>query len=270
MLKRISSLFVLTFCIFLPVAGQGFVPQAPHLIYLMIEKIRQPVGLEAHQTKNVLSYEDQGKGIRQVNETLTYSFPGRLRIQNVSEETAGFTIESESGFVKVKDSQVIAVEKSLVDLYTDILLYRDHESLLAHLAHAGIDTANVSFQRYNDTICFVLGAPDAGLWIDKESLFPLKYVVRKNGWTVEFFYENWQRVSRTWYPMSGSIFLDNQLVATINVDYFELKAIKSDSLFDVEYAKSMYQKPNIDESHQESSEVKELDRSIDNFKKLYE
>ncbi len=270
MLKRFQSAFFILICILIPGTGEGFVPQAPHLLHLVIEKIRKPVGIEAYQTKKVLNYEDVTKGFNTIEEKLIYVFPGRLRSQMISDIATGFSIETESGFIKVMGERIIATAKSSIDLYTDILLYRDHESMLAQLDHAGIDTQNVSFHRYNNKICYVIGTPDAGLWIEKDSFFPIKYVIQKSGWKVEFFYDDWRKVSRTWYPMAGSIFLDDQLVATINVKYFELKAQVSGSMFDLDHVKSIYPENKLDVADPDESQVDELDRSIEDFKKLYE
>jgi outer membrane lipoprotein-sorting protein len=171
---------------------------------------------------------------------------------------------------------IVSHDKPLVDLYTDILFYRDYESLLNQISLAQVDTDKVSFQRYNDTICYVIGRPLAkgkpfsGLWIEKDTILPLRYVVIKNGLLAEFVYHNWQRFSRTWYPMQVSIFLDNQLFATIAVKSFDLKSGFSASLFDIEYNERLYPMNNTDALDENSKQIDELDKGMENFKKLYE
>lgn len=279
------AFFILFFnLVFILASGtaEAFVPRTPHLLHLVIQKIKQPVGIQAYQTKKILNYKDTGKGFTQLEEKLIYAYPNRLRSDIVSDTVTSFSVESDFRFVKVMEGVIVSHEKSLLDLYTDILLYRDPESLLNQLDLAGIDTTTVSLQRYNDTICYVIGSPFtltgtrekgkpyAGLWIEKDSFFPVKYVVEKNGWLVEFFYNNWQRVSRTWYPMQVSIFLDNQLFAMVHVRSFDLKSGFSSSLFDIEYIDRLYPENGPDSFNENLQEIDELEKRIEDFKKLYE
>lgn len=276
MKKRFFSAFFILFLILLSNRGEAFVPQSPHLLHLVIEKIKQPVGIEAYQTKKILNYEDAGKGFDEFEEKLYFLYPNRFRSEIISKTLSSFSVESDFRFVRVMDGVIVSQDKPLVDLYTDILLYRDHESLANQLVLAGIDTTKVSFQRYNDTICYVIGRPlekgkpFAGLWIEKESFLPIKYIVEKNGWMVEFFYGNWQKVSKTWYPMQVSIFLDNQLFAMVNVRSFDLKSGFLPSLFDIQHIKQLYPKNDPGPFDENTKQVEELDKRMEEFKKLYE
>ncbi|MCK5696463.1 MAG: hypothetical protein KAH62_07735 [Desulfobacula sp.] len=269
-------LFFNLFFILVSGTGEAFVPQTLHLLHLVIQKIKQPVGIQAYQTKKILNYKDTGKGFAELEEKLIYAYPNQLRADIISDTMTSFSVESDFRFVKVMEGVIVSHEKPLVDLYTDILLYRDHESLLNQLDMAGIDTTKVSFQRYNDIICYVIGRsvekdkPFAGLWIEKESFLPIKYVLEKNGWLVEFFYNKWQRVSKTWYPMQVSIFLDNQLFAMVHVRSFDLKSGFPSSLFDIEHIKQLYPENDPDFFDKNLQEIDELDKRIEDFKKLYE
>ena len=268
--------FFLLFFILTSGTGEAFVPQTPHLLHLVIKKIKKPVGIQAFQTKKILNYKDMEKGFVPLEEKLIYSFPNRLRSQIISDIKTSFSVESDFGFIKVMEGVTVSRNKSAVDLYTDILLYRDHETLLNQLVLAGVDTTKVSFQRYNDTICYVIGRslekgkPFAGLWIEKDTFLPIKYVVEKSGWLVEFFYSKWQRVSKTWYPMQVSIFLDNQLFAMVNVKSFDLQSGFSPSLFDIEHIERLYPINDPDSLDENFKQVDELDKRIEDFKKLYE
>ncbi|MBT3176533.1 MAG: hypothetical protein HOG03_01110 [Desulfobacula sp.] len=256
--------------------GEAFVPKAPHLLHLVAEKIKQPVGIEAFQTKKILNHKDGEKEYIELEEKLIYKKPNQLRTEIISDKIISFSVESDSRFVKVINGVIVSHDKPLVDLYTDILFYRDYESLLNQISLAQVDTDKVSFQRYNDTICYVIGRPLAkgkpfsGLWIEKDTILPLRYVVIKNGLLAEFVYHNWQRFSRTWYPMQVSIFLDNQLFATIAVKSFDLKSGFSASLFDIEYNERLYPMNNTDALDENSKQIDELDKGMENFKKLYE
>jgi len=274
--KRFFFGFFLLFFFLCSGTGEAFVPQAPHLLYLMIEKIKQPVGIEVFQTKKIFNYDETGENFVNIDEKLIYAYPNRFRAETISDTQINFSVESDFEFVRVTDGLIVSRKKALVDLYTDILLYRDYESLINHLILAGVDTTKVSFQRYNDTICYVIGSPlekgkpFAGLWIEKDTFLPIKYVAEKNGMLVEFFYKNWQRVSKTLYPMQVDIFLDNHLFAMIHVKNFDLKSGFSPFLFDVEHILQLYPENNQDVVDENSRQVDELDKSIEEFKKLYE
>ena len=248
------SIFIL-FSLLFTGTGQAFIPEAPHLLYLVISKIKRPVGIEARQTRTILNYQDSGPPYIELEEKLLFAYPDKLRIQVLSQDLASFSVESDFEFVKIIDGALFSSDKSLIDLYSDILLYRDHETLLNQLDLWGIDTTKVSFQRYNDTICYVIGGPleenqgnnfnFPGLWIEKDTFLPIKYVVEKNGKRVEFFYKNWQKISKTMYPMQIHIFLDNRLFAMINLNNVHLRSGFLPILFDINTIISLYPKDRL-------------------------
>ncbi|WP_022664149.1 hypothetical protein [Desulfospira joergensenii] len=293
----ICFILISAFCLFLPLEKtEAFVPRAPHLFYMVIQKIKQPAGLITLQTRKIIR-APQGSdpqmdepeasvlpgskipgpgtpvpGSITLNEKLIYAPPDRLRVEVSSPDSIGFYVESDAGFIKVLNDKTIALEKSPLDFYTDVLLYRDYESLELKLAAEGIDTERVAFRRYGDRICYVVGRPlekgkpFPGLWIEKESFFPVRYILIKKGWALEFRYENWQQVSRTWYPMETDIFMDGQKIAEIRVSHVELASGFSPDLFEVEGLKNTY--PGADT--RSPDKIRDLDRQLEEFKKLYE
>lgn len=258
--------------------GWAFVPQTPHLLYLVIKKIKQPVGIETIQIKTILDCDvvDEKEEIW-LDEKLVYSFPNQLRSEIISEPGINFTIESGFRFIKVMSGETISTEKTPVDLYTDILLYRDHETLLGQLALAGIEVNTVTMQRLDGTICYVVGKElekgkdYASLWVEKDTFLPLKYVVEKNDWLVECSYTNWQKISRTWYPLEVNIMLDKQEFASVTVGDIKLKSGFPNSLFDISNARRLYPpKQDNPVPEAEASGMDELEKRIEEFKKLYE
>ena len=275
--KTCLSAFIILMFLY-PPAGVAFVPQTPHLLHMVVQKIKQPSGLEVQVTRTVVNCDDSGAAENTAfSETLRYQFPGRFRSDLASDPAGSFGVESGFEFIRVEGGETVSREKSPIDLYTDILLYRDHETLLGQLALTGIDVSRVSFQRYEGTICWVVGQPGennepfAGLWVEKDTFLPLKYAVEKNGWMIECRYSNWQRISRTWYPMQVSIFLDNQLYAHIDVSDIRLESGFEKSLFDIARIERMYpEKIPFREPDQEPDGMDEINRRIEEFKKLYE
>ncbi|MCP4023308.1 MAG: outer membrane lipoprotein-sorting protein [Desulfobacteraceae bacterium] len=254
----------------------AFIPQTPHLLFLITDKIKKPVGIVAFQTKKVLNYEDETAPLIEMEEKLSYSFPGKFRSDVISNGHTSFYVQSNFDILKVMDGTAVTAGKLPVESYTDILLHRDYESLRFILEQANVETTNIFLERTNDTICYVIGKPfEKGrpfpsLWIEKDTFFPVKYVLENNGWFVEFFYQDWQRVSKTWYPMKISIFLDNQLFALIDVRSFELNGNLSADLFDVERLARLYPNANSDAYDETREQVEDLNKSIEEFKQLYE
>jgi hypothetical protein len=54
MSKQKILFFSALFCLLLAGKGEAFVPQTPHLLHLMIQKIKQPAGMVVHQIRNVI------------------------------------------------------------------------------------------------------------------------------------------------------------------------------------------------------------------------
>ncbi len=254
MKKKLLLPFFLLFPFLLAGTSAAFVPQAPHLLHLVMQKIKQPVGIEIFQTKKFFNYENSEDIYVELEEKLIYLYPNQLRSQILSEVTTNFYVESDFEFIKISDGAVSLCGKPLVEQYTDILLYRDHETLLTQLDLSGIDTSKVSFQRYDDKICYVIGGSQEkgknfpGLWIEKETFLPVKYVVEKNSQRVEILYHNWQKISRTMYPMQIYIFLNDKFFAMIDVKTFDLRSDFSPTLFNIDHIESLYpQKKPVNE-----------------------
>ena len=242
-------------------------PQAPHLLHLVVQKVKRPTGFEVFQTKKFFTVENSEEVYVELEEKLIYLNPNKLRSQIISETTTNFYVESGFEFIKISDGVVVSGDKLLVEKYTDILIYRNYETLLNQLAISGIDTSKVSFQRYDDKICYVIGSSQEkgknfpGLWIEKETFLPVKYVIEKNSQRIEFLYSNWRKVSRTLYPMRVYIFLNDKFFAMIDVKTFDLRSNFSPAIFNIDHIESLYPK---------KKPVNELDNHVKEKQKLYE
>ncbi|MCG8634078.1 MAG: hypothetical protein MI863_09640 [Desulfobacterales bacterium] len=289
--------------------GEAFVPQTPHLLHLVVSKIKTPVGMVVYQTRHIagtvnLIPEDEGgvsqerersedsgqdasentdtersmapPAVQSVEETLIYAFPDNLRSDIVTDAGARFYALSGSGFVKVDDEMIAATEKRPVDSYTDPLLYRDYGIMTEALVRAGVNTDKVTFQRLEGRICYLIGQPSVdqnlmpGLWIDKESFFPVRYLIRNKDRVVDIRYSNWQRVSRTWYPMETRILVNGHLFTDIVVNRFELKSGFSPALFDVDKILGQYPFRKGRPDHGNEDRIDDLDGDIEDFSKLYD
>ena len=213
-----------------------------------------------------------------IAEKLWFSYPGKFRSESVSGSHDMICVESKGQFLKIIDEFIESKEKSLTDLYTDILLFRQAESLQERLSASGVDISLSSLKRHDGMIYFVVGAPptedqpSSSLWIEKDTSFPGRYTIKKNGLFVDIFYKDWQKVSRTWYPMQIIIYLDGMLFSRINVVKFELEADFETNFFNIKRLMGIFPESsnfkNESESHRDESD--ELEKSIKEFKKLYE
>lgn len=233
----------------------AYVLQGPHIIDLAVKKIVRPVGLVVHQQTRVV-VEPQGEDAwNQAEETLWFSYPGKMRSETLEGAPRTIRVWSGNRFAKVVDGALVSSTPSGADLYIAPLLFRNRESLQHHLEATGVDVTLSSLQRAGDVVCYVVGDVKndraSTFWVDKETFFPVKYISYGSGRRVEILYRNWHRVSRTWHPMEISILVDDVPVSVINVISFELESSFSASLFDVDHLLNSYPGSPGDESSQE-------------------
>ncbi|HCY86757.1 MAG TPA: hypothetical protein DHV36_16625 [Desulfobacteraceae bacterium] len=278
--KAIISFLVVLFVLSLGSRGEAFVPQTPHLLHLVIQKIKTPTGMVVYQTRQIAKVDGEGTGedmADAVSERLSFAFPSALRSEISSKNGTAFTVQSGNRFVRVENGRVTATVRPIADFYTVPMLLRDYAMMAAHLDAVGIDTQKVTFQRLDGGVCFFVGKPaggsdpESGFWVDKDTLFPVRYKVTRSGRTVDVRYHNWHRVSRTWYPMETSIQVDGQPFADIRVSRFELKPGFSADRFDVDGVLAAYPVQNGMAGEDEAREqIDGLDKEIDDFSKLFD
>jgi hypothetical protein len=89
-LAKIRILLLIgVFSLFTAGVAEAFVPIPPHLVKLVVGKIKRPAGLEVEQVTTVYAGTDEGKRMHEVKEHLIYSFPGKLRRETVSSFFSG-------------------------------------------------------------------------------------------------------------------------------------------------------------------------------------
>ena len=214
--------------------AQAFVPQTPHLLDMVVKKIKRPMGLTCRQVR--MEILEDGSEEQLSSETLFYDFPEHLRTEadvpnpeNIQERRV--RIFSDIGFVKLTNGVATTWQKSLEDHENDLLLYREPQRMTQELERVGIDVTYGVFRRdENGVIYYVIGRPGAdtsnypSLWVEKDSLFPARYILEKDGEKMAFHYKNWQRFRRSWYPMETLILVDNIPRVRIRVEKVALKA----------------------------------------------
>ncbi|MCP4115062.1 MAG: outer membrane lipoprotein-sorting protein [Desulfobacteraceae bacterium] len=243
--------------------ARAHVLQGPHILDLAVKAIVKPVGLVVQQQTRVAGEPGGEDAGNLTEETLWFSFPGKLRAETVEGTPRTIRVWSGNRFAGVEDGVLVSSTPSRADLYTAPLLFRNRESLRHHLEANGVDVTLSSIQRYGDAVCYVVGDVKNGrastFWVDKETFFPVKYISFDNGRRVEIRYQNWSKVSRTWYPMEISILVDDLPVSVVNVISFELESGFSASLFDVDHLLNTYPESPGDESSQEPGRADDLE-----------
>jgi len=295
----------------------AFIPESVDIIKLAVEKIVEPVGIVVAQKRRIYTAQKDAPTIieeteAQVNseidtgssiieesiidemaesklpkeelpfieftEKLWFSYPGKFRSEAVTGSHDMICVESRGKYIKIIDEFIASKEKSLTDLYTDILLFRQPELLTRRLKKSGVDLSLSSFQRYDENIYFVLGTPpkedepSSSLWVEKDTFFPARYTICKNDLFVDIFYKDWQKVSRTWYPMQIKIYRDGLLFTEITSDKFELEADFEKQFFNIKRLIQIFPESSNLKNESEAGRVEsdEIEKSITEFKKLYE
>ncbi len=310
--RRIVSI-IIVLILFLPCNnGYAFIPEGSDIISLAVEKIVEPMGLKISQKRKIYHKKEVPEDIKEIEETdgvseqeiiespkdpinkteqeaielsfiemkekLWFSYPDKFRSESVAGSHEMICVESKGQYIKVIDEFIESKKKSLTDLSTDILLFRQPELLTKRLKASDVDIKLSSLQRYDDKIYFVVGIspiqdkPSSSLWVDKDTSLPSRYTIYKDDLFVDIFYKDWQRVSRTWYPMEISIFLDGILFSEASVENFELEADFEKNLFNIKRLMNIYPESGNYENNSgsQNNESNELEKSINAFKKIYE
>ncbi len=276
--------------------GEAFVPKAPHLLYLVVEKIGMPTAMRVSQTRQVVPAPlNDGGGkteemapkiesdiignaikdtiaaeIMSLSENVTYAFPDRLHAEIHNDEIHQFYVLSDNRFVKVENGRITGLEPGPNEYYIDPLLYRDHKKLMAVLVGRDINTEKVTLQRLDGEICWVIGEPafggqeNPGLWVGKDNFFPKRYLLKRAGRTIDIRYADWNQVSRCWCPRKISIFMDGTLFAKIEVDNMTLTSKVPNSLFDINEIRERYPHRSVVSDVQDNNRVDGIDR-VDTF-----
>ncbi|MCG8566365.1 MAG: hypothetical protein MI747_14905 [Desulfobacterales bacterium] len=248
-------MLVILFTLCLVNLGEAFVPQTPHLLHMVVRKIKRPVGIQCFQTRSLIREDGEEELFY---ETLRLGFPDRFRSEvrrPGSDEVLNLTVQSGDAHIRVGEDQSVSIEQSPLDYAMVPLLFRDALLMTKALKGAGVHIDAGALRRYQGQVCYVIGKPDPmqgdpldfpSLWIDKESLMPLRYLIRQGGHNLEFRYGNWQQVSKSWYPLETDILMDGKEVVRIRVEDLRLSSEFSPELFDVAEIKALSVEPAVD------------------------
>lgn len=280
-LKKIA-LFLFGPVIFLLVCVHvnAYVLQGPHILELMAQKLGITERLMVSQ-KLILYDDSLKKGAVELDETLRYVFPEAFRSDIVSKNVERIQVVSKGVTLTVIDGKVTAEPETRFDRYKDILLYRSRTILEQRLSILGVDVNVSSVGRFEGKPAYVLGAqyPDESvqqIWFDKDSFRPFRWIIMSETGespdnSLEVRYLKWGQSGKTWYPMRIVFYKNDILLREINVQNIKMNPSFSKDLFDIEYLKSIYKTASpVVPDHNESKELIEVQKTIEEFKKIYE
>jgi outer membrane lipoprotein-sorting protein len=144
-----------------------------------------------------------------------------------------------------------------------------------------VDVKVSSLGRFQGKPAYVLGAryPDETtpqVWLDKDTFRPFRWIMtskdgkrREN--SLEVRYLEWQKVKNAWYPMRIEFFMAGILVREIHVQNIKVNPSFLKKLFDITHLKSLYpQGPPAEQEQENKKDLNDVQKTIEDFKKLYE
>lgn len=270
--------FVLLTCLVAPT--NAYVLPGPYILKLMTQNLGKAKSLLVSQKLVIHDESPQKIGV-ELSETLRYVFPEKFRSDTSSENVHRIHVLSKGKAVTVIDGKIADESDNSYDRYKDILLFKSMEMLKDKLSLLGVDVTVSSLGRFQGKPAYVLGAqyPDETVpqvWLDKDTFRPFRQIMtgkagesQENSLEVRYF--EWRKVHHTWYPMRIEFFATGILVREIHVQDIKVNPSFPDELFDIEHLKSLY--PQIAPAEQEQGnkeDLNEVQKTIEDFKKLYE
>ncbi len=264
-------------------SASGYILQGPHLLALMAESLS---GAKTLRVEQQVTIEDPAIASEPVilNETLSFIFPGQFRSEIVHENTRRIQVVSDGQTLTVVDNKIVRNPEGRFDRYRDLLLYNSPNLLHKTLSIQGVDVGISSLGRLGDKVVYVIGAhyPDESVsqvWVDREKFVPLRWVtVRAGGdptqnvdrW--EFIYAGWQKVDGLFYPFRIETFHNGRRIRRIRVTKVDANATIDPSSVNIAHLQTVYQMQEapMPSDGQSSSEIDEVQRTIEAFKKKFE
>jgi outer membrane lipoprotein-sorting protein len=270
--------FAIMTCLHAPT--NAYVLPGPYILELMTQNLGKAKSILVSQ-KLVIHDDTPQKSAVELSETLRYVFPEMFRSDTLSENVHRIHVLSKGRAVTVLDGKVADESDNRYDRYKDILLFKPGKMLQDKLSLLGVDITVSSLGRFQGKPAYVLGAqyPDETtdqVWLDKDTFRPFRWIMtskpeqsREN--SVEIRYDQWQKVQNTWYPMRIEFFMAGILVREIDVQNIKVNPSFSKKLFDIKHLKSLYpQGPPAIQEQENKTDLDEVQKTIEDFKKLYE
>jgi len=258
----------------------AYVLRGPHVLDLMARELRYPQKLLVHQRQFLFDATEEGRVV-ELDEVVRYFLPGNFRSDIEADNVRRVYVASQGQALAVVDGQIMATATTRFDRYKDIFLFQSRRHLAKLLTDLGVDITVTSLGRLDDRIAFVLGAqyPDnrpTQVWVDKETFRPLRWMqaTQDSEGQLDLFeirYEDWRPVDKAWYPGRIDFYHNAVLIREIIVEGIEKDSDFGYELFDIQRLRASYPAVQpVAQEPSESEELREVQKTIEEFKKKFE
>lgn len=277
---NILLLFNMVFCSIFVQKTDAYILQGPHILDLMVKKYGKLDTLFVSQ--KIFFHDDALENTTdEFHQNLKYDFPETFRSEIIGENREWIHVRSKDESVTVIDGKIFDFNETVFDRYTTPLLYQKRHLLQHKLLSFGVDVSISSLGRFRDQVVYIIGAayPDESksqIWFEKSTLKPLRWIMVQHtdegdAETIDVIFDNWKEVGKTWYPMLVEFIKNGNKVREIKVVEVEANPVFSKEQFDIQRIRSTYPSMSDDVSTpDESNPLFEVQKSIDDFKRIYE
>ncbi len=277
-LRRITPTLILLAVTLFHHSASAYVLRGPHILYLMLDKIGYVNSLAVTQKLTFYPMEiDDEK--TQVEEHLKYEFPKHFRSDSQNDHGSRIHVISGDQALTIINGKITDSPETEIHHYSDILFYRSRVLLENQLKMLDIDISVSSLGRFNGKIYYIVGAkyPDISppqLWINKETFQPARLIIKNSADPksfLEFRYLLWQKNGRIRFPMQTNIYWGDRLIRNIKVDRFEVNPKFDDDIFNITRLQSFYPEAlPVEDASEKPDDLKDVQQSIENFKKIFD
>jgi hypothetical protein len=269
---RFAVFFVVLSC---ACYAYGYILPSKQILSFMSDQVGRKGTLVVIQ-KTVFYDPTLEGGMQELEETLYYKPPGKFRKEAHAVGVEKIHVCGPGGVLTVMEGKVVGESEGPYDHFKDPFLFKDPGALAEAFSRAGVDTGTVSLGRFKDQIAFVIGAhfPDTSvpqIWVDKDSFRPIRFVFGAgNGGPVrEIQYLEYRSIEKGKSYPTRILFYENDVLVRMQVlESFDINTDISDDLFDVAYLKGLYEPAAPPPT--EPSEVDQIKKTIQDFKKIFE
>ncbi len=271
-MKRYIYLPIIGILIFVFVGRSlAYIPDASYILSAMLKRYGNEKSLFIEQ-RHIIYREFDKK--TELFETLSYIFPDKFRSDIKTDDTEIAKITSSDIFLYLKNGKPEKKEEPVYHKYKNVLLYRTTDLLSKQLQSMGIDTSVVSLGRFEEKICFVIGAnyPDesaARLFIDKKNIKPIRLILKDpliKGDMIDIRYNDWEKFEKAWYPRNMEIYRNQNPERKLTITKLTVNKEFDLAIFDT----SSLSEIDTKEEYGQENDKDEVQKAIESFKRKFE
>ncbi len=266
-------LIILTVLILLPARLTAYIIPAHQIVRLMVRNKPKYTALRIEQS--VVLYQDTYAGGRlEVPSLLFLEAPDKARLEVSFPQEKRMLVSQGKQSVSLIAERIAPEDKAELRqrlLFRDLILLPSTRAILRLLREEGINAGKVALGRYKGKIAYIIGAREGEervpqLWVEKERLFPLRFIGRViiEGVVkmIEIKYQDYRYLSGGLsYPFRVEFYTDEKLTQCFRVKeiYESPKLVKG--MFDV--AKIRKKHPRVEKPPPEEKTEPEKGKTIE-------